>query len=576
MEVGITPEIPTYSGGLGVLAGDTIKSAADLRVPMLAVTLLNRKGYFRQHLAPDGTQREEPAEWRVEDYLHDLPGRVSVTLENRKVFIKAWKYRVHGIDDYHVPVYFLDTNLSENNEIDRTLTDFLYGGDDRYRLCQEIVLGIGGIRTLRSLGYNDIDHFHMNEGHSSLLTLELLREEAAKSGRTSCNQADIEKVRSNCIFTTHTPVPAGHDKFPIELVQGVLGHRDEFFDMKDFFCVDLLNHVLEHEKHIYNTKDVFHGKNILNMTYLALNLSHYVNGVAKKHAETARLMFTGYKIGDITNGVHAATWTSDPFQKLFDRYIEGWRKDNFTLRHSLRIPGHEIWNAHLQSKKELIEYVNLKTNAGMDEDKFTIGFARRATAYKRGDLIFKDIERLKSIASGAGPVQMIFAGKAHPRDWQGKEIIKQVFHAAQGLKNRVNVIYLEDYDIKLGKLITSGVDLWLNTPQPPNEASGTSGMKAALNGIPSFSILDGWWVEGHIENITGWSIGEDGWMRGEARDYSNDHLLLYDKLESIIIPMFYNSRDEYIKVMRNCIALNGSFFNTQRMMEQYVLRAYFT
>lgn len=576
MEIGIKPEIPTYSGGLGVLAGDTVSSAADLEVPMLAVTLLNRKGYFNQHLTADGTQKEEPVEWNIEEYLHELPERVKVIIERRDVYLRCWEYKVKGLDDhYYVPVYFLDSRLPENTEFDRTLTDNLYGGDDHYRLCQEVVLGIGGVRMLRALGYNNIEHFHMNEGHSSLLTLELLNEEAARAGRVSCNHEDIEEVRKKCIFTTHTPVPAGHDKFPIELIRRVLGHREEFFDMKDYFCVDLMNHVLEHERHIDNLKDVLHGKNILNMTYLALNLSHYVNGVAKKHAETTRQMFTGYRIGDITNGVHCTTWTSEPFKQIFDRYIEGWREDNFSLRQALRIPKKDIWDAHTLAKRELVKYTNSETNKSMDEDHFTIGFARRATAYKRAGLLFSDIDRLKNIAVETGPIQIILAGKAHPKDWEGKGIIKKIFQAAEELKDHIKVAYLENYDIKLGKLMTSGVDLWLNTPQPPNEASGTSGMKAALNGVPSLSILDGWWIEGHIEGITGWSIGENGWMRGETRDHTNDHLLLYDKLERIIIPMFYRNRERYLDIMRHCIALNGSFFNTQRMVQQYVLRAYF-
>lgn len=576
MEIGIRSDIPTYSGGLGVLAGDTIRSAADLQVPMIAVTLLSRKGYFRQRLLPDGTQQEEPEDWNVEELLHECPQRIKVRIEGREVHVRAWQYNVIGLDGYFVPVCFLDTFLPENSDYDKTLTHYLYGEDDRYRLCQEVVLGIGGVRMIRALGYDRIDHFHMNEGHSGLLTLELLREEAQLAGRSSCNQSDIEKVRKKCIFTTHTPVPAGHDKFPVGMVRNIIGHREEFFDMKDQLCVNQMNHVLEHDKQIYDTKDILDSRNILNMTYLALNLSHYVNGVAKKHAETTRHMFTGFRINDITNGVHALTWTSEPFKLLFNRYINGWKKDNFSLRHALRIPLNEIWEAHRQSKKKLIDYVNLNTGADMDEDSFTIGFARRATAYKRADLIFSDLNRLKEIVSVAGPVQLIFSGKAHPKDTDGKKIIKAIHHAREELKHFVKIAYLENYDMDLGRLITSGVDLWLNTPKPPNEASGTSGMKAALNGVPSLSILDGWWIEGHIEGVTGWSIGEDGWRTGEYRDDSNDHLLLYDKLQRTVIPMFYNNRSNYTEIMRSCIALNGSFFNTHRMIEQYVLSAYFT
>ena len=552
MEIGLDPAMPTYSGGLGILAGDTIRSAADLSIPMVAVTLLHRKGYFYQRLDASGWQREEPTEWAVDDFLQEMPERTAVSIEGRTVQIRAWKYEATGIDGYKVLVYFLDTDLQENFEWDRTLTHFLYGGDQRYRLCQEIILGIGGLRMLRALGYENIERFHMNEGHASLLTLELLDEEVKKAGRKSISHEDIEAVRKKCIFTTHTPVPAGHDQFPLDLVSRVLGRR-EVYDMKDVFCCD----------------------GLLNMTYLALNLSHYINGVAKKHGEITRLMFAGYLIDAITNGVHVATWVSASFQELYDRHIPGWREDNFSLRSALSIPKQEVWKAHIEAKKRLIQYVNRETNVGMDVNFLTTGFARRATAYKRGDLAFRDIERLKSISSKAGTLQLIYAGKAHPQDQSGKELIRRIFQAKEALKKEIKIAYLENYDIELGKMMTSGVDLWLNTPQPPLEASGTSGMKAALNGVPSFSILDGWWIEGHIEGITGWSIGENRRGAGEDHDPSKDAISLYSKLEQVIIPLYYNDRDRFIDVMRHSIALNGSFFNTQRMLQQYVLKAYF-
>lgn len=460
MEIALEGGMPTFSGGLGVLAGDMIRSAADLKVPMVGVSLLHRKGYFYQRLDASGLQHEETVEWSIDDFLEEMSNRVSVNLDGRNVLIRCWKYEVTGIGDFEVPVYFLDTDVPENSEWDRTLTHFLYGGDQRYRLCQGVILGIGGVRILRALGYEDIERFHMNEGHSSLLTLELLDEEARKAGRNSISHSDVEVVRKKCVFTTHTPVQAGHDQFPIDLASRVLG-RGDVFEMKDVFCCD----------------------NLLNMTYLALNLSHYVNGVAKKHSEVSRLMFAGYVIDAITNGVHAATWMSKPFQKLYDRHIPGWRQDNFSLRYSLKIPKEEVWGAHTQAKKELIQYVNRQTNIGMDIDIFTIGFARRATAYKRGDLFFTDIERLKSISSKIGLFQVIYAGKAHPQDQGGKEVIKKIFEAKKLLSDRIKVAYLENYDIELAKVIIPGVDVWLNTPQPPLEASGTSGMKAAVNGV---------------------------------------------------------------------------------------------
>jgi starch phosphorylase len=552
MEIGLETGMPTYSGGLGVLAGDTIRAAADLKVPMVAITLLYRKGYFYQRLDANGSQMEEPAEWVVSDFLEEMPDRTSVLLEGRTVTLRAWKYEVHGAGGYNVPVYFLDTDLPDNSEKDRTITHFLYGGDQEYRLRQEAILGIGGVRMLRALGYDRIERFHMNEGHSGLLTLELLEEEMKKTGRKTINSQDIITVREKCIFTTHTPVPAGQDQFPMDLVNRVIGFREYFDKMKEIFCCE----------------------NLLNMTYLGLNLSYYVNGVAKKHGEVSRMMFGGYLIDAITNGVHAATWVADPFQKLYDHYIPGWRQDSFSLRYALSIPKKEVWNAHGQTKKQLIQYVNRETNAGMDVDLLTIGFARRTTPYKRGDLLFTDLERLRNISTKIAPFQIIYSGKAHPQDQGGKELIKRIFQFKEALKKEIKIAYLENYDMELGKMITSGVDLWLNTPQPPLEASGTSGMKAALNGVPSLSIMDGWWLEGHIEGITGWAIG-DGALTERPPGPANDAASLYEKLEQVILPLFYRDQDHFIDVMLHCIALNGSFFNTHRMVQQYVLNAYF-
>jgi starch phosphorylase len=319
-------------------------------------------------------------------------------------------------------------------------------------------------------------------------------------------------------------------------------------------------------------KEVFCCEGLLNMTYLALNLSHYVNGVAKKHGEVSSHLFAGYVIDSITNGVHAATWVADSFQRLYDHYIPGWRQDNFSLRYALSIPKPEVWQAHMQAKKQLIHYVNRETNVGMDVDVFTLGFARRATAYKRADLLFTDSERLKRIAAQAGPLQVVYAGKAHPQDQGGKDLIKRIFQAKEVLKRDLKIVYLQNYDMALGKLMTAGVEVWLNTPQPPLEASGTSGMKAALNGVPSLSVLDGWWIEGRIEGITGWAIGEDS---QEGGDRSKVVSSLYDKLEHVVLPLFYRERERFLEVMLHAIALNGSFFNTHRMMQQYVLKAYF-
>ena len=570
MEIALDDDMPTYSGGLGVLAGDTIRSAADLSVPLVGITLLHRKGYFYQHLDENGWQREEAVQWVIEDYLKALPQRADVAIEGRNVLIRPWLYEVVGIGNFKVPVYFLDTDLAENDAQDRSLTDHLYGGDERYRLCQEIVLGIGGARILRSLGYDCIKRYHMNEGHSGLLTMELLDQEVKRAGRIKITQNDIESVRKQCVFTTHTPVPAGHDQFPMNLVRDVLRISEVLVDLADSFSSELVRRILRIPREYPDIRDVSDENKVLNMTYLALNLSHYINGVAKKHGEVSRLMYAGYHVDAITNGVHAATWTSEPFQELYDRYIPGWKLDNFNLRYALSIPKNKVWNAHIAAKKTLLEYINRETNCGMGMNVMTIGFARRATSYKRGDLLFRDIERLKNIAAQRGPLQIIYAGKAHPRDEGGKTLIQRILEARDALKGHIKIVYLENYDLKLAKMLTSGVDIWLNTPQVPREASGTSGMKAALNGIPSFSVLDGWWHEGHIEGLTGWSIGDN-----DGSDEAAEVTTLYEKLEKTIIPIFYHHNDHFLEIMRHCIAINGSFFNTHRMIQQYVLNAYY-
>ena len=575
MEMGLDPAIPTYAGGLGVLAGDTIRSAADLDVAMVAVTLLYRKGYFYQRLNSDGSQHEEPVEWVVDDFLKEMAARTSVVIEGRTVWIRCFRYDVTGTGRTTIPVYFLDCDLPENAESDRGLTHYLYGGDQRYRLCQEVILGIGGLRMLRELGHSRIARFHMNEGHAALLTLELLEEEATAAGRKIVNKEDVEKARQKSVFTTHTPVPTGHDMFPMDLVSQVLGTRSDFLERLDLCNLELVKRILGSHRGFKDIQDVFSRERALNMTYLALNLSFYVNGVAMKHSEVSKLMFAEYRVDAITNGVHAATWTSEPFQKLFDEHIPGWRDDNFSLRYALGIPKAQIWDAHVLAKKRLVRFVNREKNAGMDEDILTIGFARRAASYKRADLLFTDLERLKAITADAGSFQVIYAGKAHPQDEQGKELIRRILEFKEKLKREIKITYLENYDMELGKLVIPGVDLWLNTPQPPMEASGTSGMKAALNGVPSLSVLDGWWIEGCIEGVTGWSISNSAQAHPEKGDSEADAKSLYDKLEKMIIPLFYTRRDRYIDVMLHSIALNGSFFNTHRMLQEYMLKAYF-
>ncbi|HEX6307103.1 MAG TPA: alpha-glucan family phosphorylase [Longimicrobiales bacterium] len=549
MEIAIEPPMPTFAGGLGILAGDTLRAAADLQLPMVAVTLLHREGYFRQRLDAEGIQMEEPDVWDPDVFLNELPARAHVTVENRIVHIRAWSYRVVGYGGGTIPVYLLDTDLPENSAFDRTLTNQLYGGDSRYRLLQEVVLGIGGVRMLRALGHEDIHRFHLNEGHAALITLELLDEAARLAGRSSFTDEDAAAVRSRCVFTTHTPVAAGHDQFPLELAMSVLD-RPEIVDHP---------HLFQHE-------------GALNMTYLALNLSGFVNGVAKKHAEVSRLLFGEYRIQAITNGVHVPTWTSPAFAALFDDYIPGWRQDSFSLRYAFNIPAAAVREAHAEAKRRLLDHIRMQTGLEMLEDRITLGFARRATAYKRAGLFVEDTDRLRAIAAKWGHFHIVYAGKAHPRDAAGKEQIRRIFEAADALRGHVTIAYLPDYDWEVASLITAGVDVWLNTPQPPHEASGTSGMKAALNGVPSLSTLDGWWIEGCIEGVTGWPI--DPQRAGSASASQRDSTALYDALEHTVLPLYYERKDQWAGMMIRCIALNGSFFNTQRMMLEYAVKAY--
>ncbi len=551
MEIGLSDDIPTYSGGLGILAGDTIKSAADLKVPMIAVTLISRKGYFRQKLGQDGSQQAFPVNWQPEAFMELLPVKTLVTIEGRDVKIQAWLFRVKSPTGGEVPVLFLDTDIPGNSGQDRHITDMLYGGDLEYRLSQEIVLGIGGARILEALGFN-IRKYHMNEGHASLLTLELLERVRHPVEDTWDERASWEtrQVIEQCVFTTHTPVAAGHDRFPYDMVHRMLGEM-----VPQPLLMELV------------------GQNELNMTLLAMNLSGYVNGVAKKHGQVSQNLFPGFEIHAITNGIHSFTWASPYFVRLFDKYLPSWAHEPELLVRVDHIPAEEVLDAHLGAKAYLFHYIEETTGTRLDLDTLTIGFARRFATYKRGNLIFNDLQRLCSL--GAGKLQLVFAGKAHPRDEPGKELIQKIFHHKEELKGRIEVVYLENYNMDVAFRLIPGVDLWLNTPVRPLEASGTSGMKAALNGVPNFSILDGWWIEGHIEGVTGWSIGPPATeIVPDFNHTAEDAGDLYDKLESIIIPMYYTDQAAWIQVMKNAIGKNAYYFNTHVMMRRYVTEAY--
>jgi glycogen phosphorylase len=546
MEVALEEGMPTYAGGLGILAGDTLRSAADLGLPMIGVTMLWRKGHFFQSLNESGWQHESAVEWSPHDWLVLTDARAEVEIEGRKVAVRAWQYTITGIAGSVVPVLLLDSDLPENDPFDRTLTDHLYGGDSHYRLCQEAVLGIGGVRMLRAFGYGDVASFHLNEGHAALLALELLRENLHSNNK---REESIAAVKQRCVFTTHTPVPAGHDQFPEDLALKVLG-QDRVETLRTLGCCE----------------------GALNMTLVALNLSRYVNGVTERHGEISRSMFPGYPIDSISNGVHSASWTAPAFQRLYDHHIRKWRSDFLALRYAVSIGCAEILAAHNEAKRELIEEANRLTNGGLEYHEFTIGFARRATSYKRPMLILRDRERLRQIASKFGVLQLIFSGKAHPQDEDGKALIREIVGASAQMPAGVKLVYLHNYDLRTARLMIAGVDLWLNTPKPPMEASGTSGMKAAHNGVPSLSIYDGWWLEGCVEGVTGWGIGPPD--RSAQRSDDDDARDVYATLEERILPIYHHEKRRWAEIMRSTIALNASFYNTHRMLQEYYIQAY--
>jgi starch phosphorylase len=547
MEIALRNEIPTYSGGLGVLAGDTMRAAADMDLPMVAVTLISHDGYFHQEIDADGRQIEHPDTWEPAHWAVPLTAKVALTIEGRNVWVGGWLYVLEGRSNGRQPVILLDTDLEENHPDDRPITHFLYGNGEAYRLKQEMVLGIGGIRLLQACGF-DVRQYHMNEGHSALLALELLRRFAypAEDLRPGESRYDLPRVRELCCFTTHTPVEAGHDRFDYGLVNRVMGTVVDTAILRQLA-----------------------GDKDMNMTRLALNLSEYINGVAKRHAEVSRNMFPGYHVHAVTNGVHSFTWTSAAFQALFDKYLPGWcHEPELLVRADCCLSAAEVWDAHQLCKEGLLERVLTLTSVRLDPGLPVLGFARRMTAYKRPDLLFTDLERLKAIAR-RWPFQIVLGGKAHPRDAGGKQLIETLHRRIRELQNVIPVVYLPNYGMDTAQAMVAGVDVWINTPLPPREASGTSGMKAACNGVPNLSVLDGWWIEGCLEGITGWAVGD-----GQETDDGSDAASLYEKLEHTVLPLYHRDRAGWIAVMQGAIAKNASFFNSHRMMRRYATEAY--
>jgi len=533
-EIGISSSLPTYSGGLGVLAGDHIKAAGDIGLNMCAITLLYREGYFKQRIDEEGIQTETYPRFDPYPLLKKLDVKFTLRLRARDVWIQVYRFDYVGHGGHSVPIYFLDTDVEENIKDDRIISQRLYSGNKDHRILQEAILGFGGARLLDELGQNDIKKYHMNEGHCSFLVLNLLEK----------FNGDMEKVKSLCHFTTHTPVPAGHDHFSEKRVKKLLR--------------GLLPEDLKLPSLVQNGR--------LHMTELGLYFSRTANGVSALHGDVAQDQFPWSNIDFITNGVHHSYWMGSPFKRVYDQYVPEWRANPECLLMIDDIADDVIWNAHQERKQYLLGYANSQVSKALDKDTLTIGFARRAATYKRAQLLFHDMDRLESL--GAKKIQVIFSGKAHPKDHEGKEIIRQIVSKSKAMFGKVKIIYLENYNMWLGRMITSGVDVWLNTPLRPNEASGTSGMKATLNGVPNLSVLDGWWAEGCKDGVNGWAVGDP-----KHPDDASDADHLYSVLENSVIPTFYNDRNKWISMMKEAIK-TGVDFTAHRMIMEYNQKFY--
>ena len=594
-EFGLHESLPVYAGGLGILAGDHLKEASDLGLPLVGVGFIYNQGYFTQHITEDGWQETHTKHLVLEDSpvnpLLDEDGKpltISIELPGRAVYARIWEVQVG-----RVPLFLLDTNLEVNSEADRQLTARLYSNDLEVRISQEILLGMGGVRALRRLGYQP-QVWHMNEGHSAFLALERILELVAK-GQTFEQAA--AKVRRTNVFTTHTPVPAGNDQFPLWLVDKYFSQvwpelgltRDQFVDLGrqatpwgESFC----------------------------MPVLALHLSDHANAVSELHGQVSRRMWNflwperrveDVPIIHITNGVHTGTWLARRLRLLFERYLGArWeeRLDDAGMWSQVEnIPDGELWAVRQHLKRKLLLYINSRARAAwqkglilpvqavasgvfLEPYSLTIGFARRFATYKRGGLILRDYERLLRMVTNADmPVQIVFAGKAHPADEPGKLLIQQVYRAVKDSRAGGRLVFLEDYDMNMARYLVQGVDVWMNTPRRPNEASGTSGMKAALNGTLNLSVMDGWWREGY-NGMNGWAIGDDGEALDPNHQDEVDARSLYERLENEIIPLYYNDRTAdnipvgWVKRVKESIRTLGPQFSTRRMVKEYFHELY--
>jgi len=551
MEMMLETDIPTYAGGLGVLAGDTLRSSADLKIPAVGVSLVYSGNIFGQIINPDGTQSFKETDWQKMDQITHLSQTTRVTIGGTEVNVHCWRYDIVGIDGFIVPVFLLDTDTPDNPQWIREITKNLYDSRQDLRICQEILLGIGGVQMLRELGYQHIGNYHLNEGHCSFVTLALLAE----------NSYQDELVRQQCVFTTHTPIPEGHDHFDYNTAYKFAG-----------------NYLPWHIKKLA-------GEESLHMTRLGVNLSHTAFAVSKKHQQVSSHNFPEFKFDYITNGIHLRTWTSPYMQDVFNIYLPEWSENPELLRSAVqKISNDILWKTHQESKHELVSYVNrhLTSCGGINAcefphdafttDTLTIALARRPVQYKRPLLLYSDLERLVRI--GAGRLQIIQCGKSHPADQASQEIVRQIVSTSQRLKGVLKICYLENYSPKIARLLVSGCDVWVNTPRRPLEASGTSGMKATINGVPHFSVLDGWWIEGYAQNpLSGFTIGPNDDTVETSSSDSEDANDLYNKLQNEIIPMYYDKRGEWIERMKNAITL-GATFNTHRCVQELLQKAW--
>jgi len=527
-EIGLWSDLHTYSGGLGVLAGDHVKSAADAGIDLVAVSLFYRQGYGRQHLDGSGNQSETYPEMDPAEHLSDTGVELALPLDGSTLHSRIWLAEVRGVGGHVVPVYFLDTRHPDNAPEHAALGNRLYGGDDATRLRQEFLLGVGGIRTLKLLGHSPIRGIHLNEGHCTFAALEMLSQGWSR-----------DELSRSCLFTTHTPVPAGHDRFPWSDVASVL----------DGLLPD-------------DARALTGDDEICSMSHLGIALAGQVNAVSNLNAWVASGMFEGVHIEPITNGVHHLTWTSPSLAGVYDEHLSNWRSDPTVLAHAGKIPDEALLTARSGARAVLRDLVHASTGVELDESRLTIGFARRFATYKRANLVFSDLERLRAL--GAGRIQFVFAGKAHPRDEGGKQLIRDIFAGAEQLQDDIPVAFLEDYSMATGLAMTSGVDIWLNNPVRPMEASGTSGMKAALNGVPNCSVLDGWWPEACEHGVNGWAIGAGE----DERDDERDANALYEVLEHDVLPAWQEGPQRWAHLMRAAIVTSARFSGA-RMLSDY-------